>query len=125
MPEWLIAFATNVTLSPLTWFGIAVANWLGALFLGEVVARRWREVAIWVPVALVAVVAMRPWPTGPIQDSAPSVAHYEMAFKVQGGLFHSDTCERLHEGTSSTMTTAQIATAHVSPCPDCMLKGAE
>ena len=113
--------------SPVPWIMFSVVNFLGAVFLGEIVPKRWREMAIWIPVGLIALLAVRPYP-GP--KEMPSKAHTEIALTtasyvadavyVQDGLYHHRYCERLRTDLAQPITERAARLDHIGACPDCI-----
>lgn len=118
-------YAVLLMRSPMTWICFTTIHFVLAVYVGEVVSAKWREKAIWLPLGLLAALAMRPWPKGPIVEDQPGVvATVEVghAYYQQGGLYHERWCERLgSSGPASIRTSeAEAIDAGLGACPDCI-----
>lgn len=125
----LCELAVRIMRSPMTWVCFTSIHLILAIFIGEMVSVKWRETAIWLPLGLLAALAMRPWPTGPSIDSsatAPVTAmvYVRHAYYEQDGLYHEDWCERLR-GRTKRLAAAEAFSRGLGACPDCTLHTAE
>lgn len=132
----------SLGMHPLLWIGATVLFLICAALIGEVFPnKQWREFAIWVPIGLLAALAMRPYPKGPEQPHAAPATVRQMPvvptlpashiprshfvsvvtdYVMLDGKYHLPTCERLHGRAAEAAIPRSMATLDADhSCPDC------
>ena len=74
---------STLAASPLLWIGATVIFLLCAIYVSDGMSRRWHDTGMWLPIGLLAALALRPYPRVQQAEAPEPEPHLQSQFDVR------------------------------------------